>query len=299
MIQLRNIIVIFILLLGSVSIIGQTASFTKVETADCDGVSVDFTNTSNDAGQTVTYKWDFGKVLPDQISDSVINAPDTRSHTIKFKKVGIQTVTLTMQSPTKNYIFTDNVTVRPHPNAYFTVVDTFAIANLTYLFRSGNIPDNAITYKYNWNLNGTDFAVHNTPNENGIRDTAIFTFSTEGANEAKLTVTDGFGCIDIFSTNFYVSEKLHVPKVFSPNGDGNNDFLNVQTNGRTTYLFEVFTSSGVLIYKSVSTSIIWDGIMSSGSEASNGTYFYVIQRVGGEAIHSNKPINGFFMLFRK
>ena len=298
MAQLRNIIVIFILLLGTVNIFGQTASFTKAETEGCDGLSVIFTNTSNDAGKTVTYEWNFGNVLPDQINDSIINILDTRSYTIKFKKAGTQSIKLTMHAPGKNYIHTDNITVRPHPNAYFTIADTFAIANLTYIFRSGKIPNNAYVYKYVWDLNGSNYATHNSPNEGGIRDTSILTFLSEGFNTIKLTVSEN-GCIDTLTQSFYVSEKLHVPKAFSPNGDGTNDFLQVQTNGRTTYSFQVFTSAGAMIYKSESTSIIWDGIMSSGSQASSGTYYYVIQRTSGEAMTDKKPVCGFFMLFRK
>jgi PKD repeat protein len=296
MIQLRNIIVFLFTSLGFVQVYGQSASFTKNVTEACDSLTVTFTNTSNLAGKTVTYEWNFGKVLPEDTEDKKVTVPDNRAMTIKYKKSGIHVVKLTMIASSVNYTFTDNVQVRPHPNAYFVVSDTFAIANFTYLFRSANKPDNSITYKYNWDLNDIkDYEVHNSANENSIRDTMIVQFATEGINIAKLTVTDGGGCIDTFSTRFYVSEKLHVPKAFAPDEAP----LRVLTNGRTTYSFQVFNSAGVLVYKSESTSIIWDGYISSGSKALNGTYFYVIQRASGEEVPDNKPVHGFFMLFRK
>lgn len=88
---------------------------------------------------------------------------------------------------------------------------------------------------------------------------------------------------------------LDIPNVFTPNGDGTNDYFEVTTDGSTVYEFTVFTRSGSRIYHSISPRIFWDGKSTGGEELSEGIYYYVIEEEGdperfGEA--------GFIHLFR-
>lgn len=89
--------------------------------------------------------------------------------------------------------------------------------------------------------------------------------------------------------------ELNVPNVFSPNGDGNNDYFEVTTNGTTVYEFTVFTRNGSRIYHSVSPRIFWDGRSVGGKELSEGIYYYVIEEEG-----DSEPFEeaGFIHLFR-
>ena len=89
--------------------------------------------------------------------------------------------------------------------------------------------------------------------------------------------------------------ELFVPNVFSPNGDGQNDYIDVVTDGVTVYEFTVFTRSGTRIYHSLSPRIFWDGRSIGGKELSEGVYYYVIEEKG-----DSDPVGiaGFIHLFR-
>jgi gliding motility-associated-like protein len=198
---------------------------------------------------------------------------------------------------------TDTIRIHPKPNANFFVSDTSGV--LTYNFLSGKIPDNNIKYKFYWKLNppptsliDTTSKIDTIPND-GVHDLFTHVFSAEAyganANLMKLKVIDDFGCVDSFEQKFDVKEKLYIPNVFTPNGDGVNDFFTIVTNGKTAYHFQIFTSSGQLVFEQTSRTLSWDGITSSGGKALTGTYFYILEP--GPS-NSKKPYSGFFMLLR-
>ena len=268
----------------------QTVSFAVTDkSTGCDTLDVTFTNTSNPLGQDATYLWEFGNG-----SISQTFSPETQ----KFSKPGIYNVKLSMTIKLTTKTTTKTISIRPHPNAYFTVSDTFTIKTdkaLPYVFRTGKTPADTINYKYNWKLDGIDLITHNSPNETN-RDTLIRFFNTDGAYKMFLKTTDNFGCTDTFSRVFYVSQKLKIPNVFTPNGNGRYDFFQVETNGRTNYSLKIYTSAGQLVFKSLSKTIIWDGINYDGSAAIPGTYYYIIQ-AASEPI--KKENCGFLMLLKE
>jgi len=86
-----------------------------------------------------------------------------------------------------------------------------------------------------------------------------------------------------------------IPNVFTPNGDGINDFFEVDTDGTTVYLFRIFTRNGTQIFYSKSPRICWNGKNSSGMDVKAGIYYYVIEETG-----ASDPFEqaGFLHLFR-
>ena len=88
---------------------------------------------------------------------------------------------------------------------------------------------------------------------------------------------------------------LDVPNVFTPNGDGFNDYFEVTTDGTTVYEFSVFTRTGTRIYYSFSPRIFWDGKSNGGQDLKEGVYYYVIEETEG-----SEPFGkaGFMHLFR-
>ena len=88
---------------------------------------------------------------------------------------------------------------------------------------------------------------------------------------------------------------LNIPNVFTPNGDGNNDYIEVETDGITVYEFSVFTRTGTRIYHSQSPRIFWDGNSLDGKELKEGVYYYVIEEKGGTSPFDKA---GFMYLFR-
>lgn len=92
--------------------------------------------------------------------------------------------------------------------------------------------------------------------------------------------------------NITVQNKVEVPNVFTPNGDGKNDFLVLRTNGQTLYSFTIYNSSGTLVYKKSSYTFTWDGRSPSGVEVFPGIYYYVL------TLDDKFVKSGFFHLIR-
>lgn len=100
-------------------------------------------------------------------------------------------------------------------------------------------------------------------------------------------------------------ESLFVPNAFSPNGDGKNDYFEIQ--GLSQYenvSLEVFNRWGNLVYKSSNygegsgRSGFWDGVANKGvrignGEVPSGTYYYILDLGRGE-----QKITGFVYIDR-
>lgn len=71
---------------------------------------------------------------------------------------------------------------------------------------------------------------------------------------------------------------IHVPEAFSPNGDGNNDFLMVYGGQIESLVFQVYERGGYLLFRSTNQTKGWDGTI-NGSKAMSGVYVYSVQVV--------------------
>jgi gliding motility-associated-like protein len=154
---------------------------------------------------------------------------------------------------------------------------------------------NGTNYLYYWTLAGDTIS-----NSEDFQ----YTFNKAGTYTVQLKVSDGT-CADSSSQiiraipnelpdSILAKGKLTgiFPNVFTPNGDGNHDEFYIPTNGKDIYTLEVYSLGGMLIYKSTSPTILWDGRTVSGEEAKAGQYFYII-RQGNKLVHKE-----FLALFR-
>jgi len=89
------------------------------------------------------------------------------------------------------------------------------------------------------------------------------------------------GCIDSASTRIVVNPIVFMPSVFSPNGDGRNDYFRpVGTKGdlfKVLY-FRVYDRWGKMVWGAYGPDALkgWDGTY-SGTQGEVGTYFYTIE----------------------
>ena len=92
----------------------------------------------------------------------------------------------------------------------------------------------------------------------------------------SLQLTDANGCL--ITQTFDVDEKgdcLKIPNVFTPNGDGDNDFWVIQNiDEYSTISLQVVNDSGIPVYTSTSKEP-WDGSV-NGKKVDAGVYFYII-----------------------
>ena len=83
-----------------------------------------------------------------------------------------------------------------------------------------------------------------------------------------------------------------LPNVFTPNGDGMNDFCTVKGKNLAVFQMKVFNRAGHVIFESQSIDNSWDGRGKSGENIPPGTYFYLISARGidGKVYEHTGPI---------
>lgn len=84
---------------------------------------------------------------------------------------------------------------------------------------------------------------------------------------------------------------LHIPNIFSPNSDSQNDFFEIDYCENESYEIKVFDRWGILEFKSSDKNIHWDGKNKSHQPCADGTYYYILNT--GEEINK-----GFITLVR-
>lgn len=121
------------------------------------------------------------------------------------------------------------------------------------------------------------------------------TFEEYGTYTIELIVTDANGeekkdyrVIEVEAN----SAITILPNVFTPNGDGINDFCAVKGKHLSTFQMKVFNRSGDVIFESQSIDNSWDGKNKFGENIPTGTYFYLISARGidGKVYEHTGPI---------
>jgi len=107
--------------------------------------------------------------------------------------------------------------------------------------------------------------------------------------------TTELGCTDSIRLYTKIIEDVSFGNIFSPNGDGKNDFWRVPKN----YLFpdleiEIFNRWGSLVWSAKGDKAAkgWDGRTNSGNELPIGTYYYVVKFNVKAQGSSWKPLTG-------
>jgi len=100
----------------------------------------------------------------------------------------------------------------------------------------------------------------------------------------------------LVSTTSFSQDHVEIPNVFTPNGDGVNDFFTIRTEGYATLKCTIFNRYGSTIYRFFGLNGSWDGRTHAGMECVDGTYFVVLELTteSGEI----KTFQGDLQLFR-
>lgn len=85
---------------------------------------------------------------------------------------------------------------------------------------------------------------------------------------------------------------LEVPNIFTPNGDGVNDQLILESTQAMT--LQVFNRAGNLVYKITAKRIAWDGLDTRGHAVADGLYYYTLQ----DPAKTYATDHGFFYIAR-
>ncbi|MBP5611793.1 MAG: gliding motility-associated C-terminal domain-containing protein [Bacteroidales bacterium] len=131
------------------------------------------------------------------------------------------------------------------------------------------------------------------------------TYRTPKNYTVTLTASNAHGCEATFSQTFAVdASDLRNANVFTPNGDGQNDYFLPYTVSIRRFSIKIYTRSGRLVYSHSGDDMRfwegWDGKTNEGHEASEGVYYYVMEAKGYGRKQTYEPENytGFVYLYR-
>jgi gliding motility-associated-like protein len=133
-----------------------------------------------------------------------------------------------------------------------------------------------------------------------------------GEYRVKLSIESDKLCTDVADSTTFDNRikvdpsKLEIPNVFTPNGDGFNDYFIVESKSLKSINVEIYSKSGVMVYNFSGENEIlkdwkgWDGnVNRSSSKAIPGIYYYIIRAQGwDDIVYDSKEFRGFLYLYR-
>ncbi|PWH85430.1 choice-of-anchor L domain-containing protein [Brumimicrobium oceani] len=174
----------------------------------------------------------------------------------------------------------------PPPNADFEASPDFGYAPLDVTFINNSDP--ATTYYWDFG-NGQTAVVNNT-------DDQYTTYFEEGVYTVTL-ITEKGECSDETARNVVVTLPLgyNLPNVFTPNGDGQNDFFTMNVENAQSVEIVIVNRWGNVVFESTDLNFLWNGkVNNSGTECADGTYFYTFTIV--DLSGQEKKEHGFVQL---
>ncbi|OFY59157.1 MAG: hypothetical protein A2V50_01345 [Bacteroidetes bacterium RBG_19FT_COMBO_42_10] len=183
-----------------------------------------------------------------------------------------------------------------HVNADFTIDPAEGEAPLEV-----NLTNTSIRgYIYQWDFGDSTFS--------DLEDPDPHIYYKPGEYTVLLTIESERHCIDSLRSAIIKVDpsSLNIPNVFTPDGDGYNDYFMVESKSMRFMSMEIFSQSGMKVYGFSGEGEIlrdwtgWDGnVNNSSRKASPGVYFYIIRALGWDDIrYDSKEYRGFLYLFR-
>lgn len=183
----------------------------------------------------------------------------------------------------------DSAFVNPNnpPIAGLTANPISGIYPLTVNFQ--NTSQNGSSYQ--WNFGNGQFA--------NVSDltSQTQTYDTTGLYTVMLVTQNG-NCFDTAYIQIEVLEPPVIPpvlpvgieatNVFSPNGDGKNDYYEFKLLNIIELDLTILNRWGQVVYQSNDVNSTWDGKSQDGTDVSDGVYFYKYNALGAQ----NEPFEG-------
>jgi gliding motility-associated-like protein len=216
-----------------------------------------FNNTSKNVG---TYFWNFGTAGAG--STSTLGTPS-----FTFTNVGTYTVTLIVGNPlTCNKLdsFKQIITVYPAPVADFYYLPNPPLPNKPVSFNNQSVG----AVRYLWDFGDGTYSTLENPTH---------LYNKSAILDVCLTAYNQYGCPDTVCKPIRpeVVNIIDVPTGFSPNGDGENDFIQVRGYGVKEMMFKIYNRFGELVFSSTTLDGKWDGTY-KGKQQEMDAFAYVL-----------------------
>jgi gliding motility-associated-like protein len=116
-------------------------------------------------------------------------------------------------------------------------------------------------------------------------------YTNVGSYPVTLIVSSNNGCKDTATLTVNIREGVKFSNVFSPNGDGLNDYFMFPNLGlEGDYKLEIFDRWGLLLFDTEGKNVGWDGRTIAGKPVADGAYYYVLQAKSKTKEYNNKGI---------
>ncbi|MFN4083341.1 MAG: gliding motility-associated C-terminal domain-containing protein [Bacteroidia bacterium] len=148
-----------------------------------------------------------------------------------------------------------------------------------------NKTDSTIARRYIWRIyeeNGNEWRVVNVPNNSS----EFFSFLLDMKNDTGIykvclwAYTADPECEDstckMLENRFRI--RVNIPNVFTPNGDGRNDFFKIDIEGEELYDLRIYNRWGGLVFQSQDSRVLWNGkVNNTGDVCPEGTYYFIFK----------------------
>lgn len=206
----------------------------------------------------VDWLWDFGDNTPTDTAQNPVH---------QYAVEGTYDITLAV---TSEFGCQSDTTITEviflGPIAAFNANPPSANLFVDISFTDQTVENGAPLAEWEWNFGDGDFA---------FDQDVIHQYDFEGQYEVILIVTDELGCIDTATKVVPIYHGPLIPSGFSPNGDGNNDILNILGGNFEAVDFKVYNNWGEVVYATQDVDTQgWDGTF-KGEPQPLGVYVYV------------------------
>ena len=241
-----------------------TINFTIDSLIGCEGLNVNFNETSGQLG--MNYSWIFG-------DGTTSNLGPATSH--YYSQTGCFTPSLIVTNPTNgcsnSLIYSGQICILETPDASIYASQT----ELSSISTTVQFTNNSI--------NATDFIWNfGDGSSNPTTINAAHTYDdADGIYNVTLIASNQGMCFDTATIQITVEEVVvfYVPNTFTPDGDSyNQTFQPIITSGIDVqnFTFLIYNRWGELIWESHDASVGWDGKY-GGIEVQDGTYIWTLQ----------------------
>ena len=262
----------FSVILSAVALaLSASAQDITVNGKPCVGIEQSFK--CSNANRYDSFEWDFGDGTTSDKEEPTHKYSTAGTYTVKVTASGTNvepvngSTSITINNPPTIAFSCD--TVGQSKTVAFKIITTSTSLTNTWKFGDGSTSgENNPTHKY----------------------------SAPGSYNVSLTSVDNNGCTSTIDSTISIIASSKVPNVFTPNGDGQNDYFMISCNEGSRLKLEIFNRWGYKMFSRTGTeNIVWDGYNPQGTLVSPGTYFYVITVEEGTTNYD--PLNGYITVY--
>jgi gliding motility-associated-like protein len=238
------------------------ASFELNDTFFCSPAAIVATNTSSHPGSS---RW--------FLDGSLVSTGVNYSHTLDTP--GVYTLSLIVENPASCNKFdttTREITVSISGVAAFSMARDSC--SLVVEFTNKSHSPSGLPITYQWYFGDGDSSTEKSPKH---------TYAHTDNYTVTLITNANTPCADTALNTYFIAgdsaQKVTVPNVFTPNGDELNDCFTVRGISKDcgSYRIKIYNRWGELYFSSDNPEECWNGKNNSGTNASVGVYYYIIE----------------------